>query len=111
MCFSELSFDTTFDFQLEEGDSKSNRGWTCLLLKSNTAVSKVREQLESNGIQTSLLWYPLHCQPVFKDATRYLNGTAEKLFKKGVTLPSNISLESSFFKRITAAILDQPNND
>ena len=44
--------------------------------------------LEREGIESRLLWKPLHLQPVFADSPAYLNGTSEQLFETGLCLPS-----------------------
>lgn len=49
-------------------------------------------ELERCGIEARLPWKPLHLQPVFASAPRYLNGAAERLFKEGICLPSAGSL-------------------
>lgn len=44
--------------------------------------------LAQADIESRPLWKPMHLQPVYKDAPAYVNGTAEKLFQKGLCLPS-----------------------
>lgn len=46
------------------------------------------EKLSAANIETRPLWKPMHLQPVYKDAPAYINGVSEKLFARGLCLPS-----------------------
>lgn len=46
------------------------------------------EFLNDKGIETRPLWKPMHLQPVFAQAPRYVNGISESLFDKGLCIPS-----------------------
>ena len=46
------------------------------------------EKLSEANIETRPLWKPMHIQPVYKDAPRYVNGVSENLFSRGLCLPS-----------------------
>ena len=46
------------------------------------------EKLSAANIETRPLWKPMHLQPVYKDAPKYVNGVSEKLFSCGLCLPS-----------------------
>ena len=47
-----------------------------------------RIHLEQLGIETRLLWKPMHLQPVYASAPAYVNGVSEHLFARGLCLPS-----------------------
>ncbi len=82
-------------FQTENEDSKSNYWLTTILIDEQlTGVSndRLRVVLFKNGIETRFLWKPLHLQPVYKFAPFYGGSTSEKLFLKGLCLPSSVSL-------------------
>ena len=51
-------------------------------------VEDVRQTLERAGVESRPLWKPLHLQPVFENAPRFLNGVSEALFERGLCLPS-----------------------
>jgi dTDP-4-amino-4,6-dideoxygalactose transaminase len=40
------------------------------------------------GIESRLLWKPMHLQPLYKQAPAYINGVSEGLFNSGLCLPS-----------------------
>lgn len=54
---------------------------------TGTDCETIIQQLASQGIESRLLWKPLHLQPVFRDAPRYTNGVSEQLFATGLCLP------------------------
>lgn len=54
----------------------------------NRNVETMRLGLDALGIESRPLWKPMHKQPVYKNATAYINGVSESLFKKGLCLPS-----------------------
>lgn len=56
--------------------------------KTGCDYEQMRQHLESVGIESRPSWKPMHTQPVFKDAPAYVNGVSEKLFAKGLCLPS-----------------------
>ena len=64
----------------------------------------VGSYLAAENIETRPLWKPMHLQPVFAGAERLVDGTAEHLFRTGLTLPSSSALASAEFLRVTATL-------
>ena len=66
--------------------------WLCTILidKEETGVDceELRVFLDRKGIETRLLWKPMHLQPVFAGSPCYVDGTSEKLFEKGLCIPA-----------------------
>ncbi len=56
--------------------------------KCGTDCDTLRQRLDPKGIETRLLWKPLHLQPVFSGCAAYVNGVSEGLFAQGLCLPS-----------------------
>lgn len=54
----------------------------------NGNVEAMRMALDKAGIESRPVWKPMHKQPVYKDASAYVNGVSESVFKKGMCLPS-----------------------
>lgn len=83
----------------------SNR-WLSTVLVKHPSITRenLRLSLEKVNIESRPLWKPMHCQPVFKDAPFYGDGTAEKLFEDGLCLPSGSNLKDEERDRILAAI-------
>ena len=73
----------------------SNRWLTTLTVdpvQFGNSREHIRLALQEENIETRPFWKPMHLQPVFKDAPRYVNGTSEKLFDTGLCLPSSTNL-------------------
>lgn len=72
------------------GKFDSNYWLNTITINPSLGVSceTVRQELDVAGVESRPLWKPLHLQPVFKDAPRYVNGVSEKLFASGLCLPS-----------------------
>ena len=63
----------------------------------------LHEQFTAAAIETRPLWKPMHQQPVF--ATRgTLDGTSDRLFERGLTLPSGSAMSEEQFSRVTSVL-------
>lgn len=83
----------------------SNRWLTTVLVRHSVITREtLRLALDEVNIESRPLWKPMHCQPVFKDAPFYGDGTAEKLFENGLCLPSGSNLTDEERIRILTAI-------
>jgi dTDP-4-amino-4,6-dideoxygalactose transaminase len=97
-------------FQSEPGtDYFSNRWLSCALIDdegSENILSRedIRLALEKENIESRPLWKPMHLQPVFADAPFYGDGTSEKLFEKGLCLPSGSNLSTTNLVRVANKI-------
>lgn len=56
------------------------------------------------NIEARHLWKPMHLQPVYAGARGVLNGTAEKLFGRAVTLPSGSGLSDADIDRVVETL-------
>lgn len=93
-------------FMPELEGSVSNRWLTTLLLDPFMIPLKpfeVMQLMNEAGIETRLLWKPLHLQPLFKQAKFYRHNertspVSDLLFTMGLCLPSgsNLSLEEQY---------------
>ena len=90
------------------GDYFSNRWLSTILIEE--AVGKlpngetVRLALEKENIESRPLWKPMHLQPVFAGAPFYGDGTSEKLFERGLCLPSGSNLKEEELDRVVKAV-------
>ena len=64
----------------------------------------IRLALQAENIESRPLWKPMHMQPVFKNAPKYVDGTAEHLFNKGLCLPSGPMVTDKDVQRVTDII-------
>ena len=70
-------------------------GWT----PSDLTATLLEDDIESRP-----LWKPMHLQPVFEGARSLANGSSQKLFESGLTLPSGSALSRSEIERVAAAL-------
>ena len=64
----------------------------------------LRVALEADNIEARPLWKPMHRQPVFADARAVVNGTSDRLFATGLSLPSGSVLGEAERDRIGRAV-------
>jgi dTDP-4-amino-4,6-dideoxygalactose transaminase len=77
------------------GDEADNCWLTAVLVDSDRAgwsVEDLRTALDAADIESRPLWKPMHRQPVFAGARAFLDGSADALFARGLTLPSGSAL-------------------
>ncbi|WP_027077506.1 DegT/DnrJ/EryC1/StrS family aminotransferase [Maribacter antarcticus] len=88
----ELDDVTGIEFLSEPSGFYSNRWLSCVLTPSFTIREKIRLALLEENIESRPLWKPLHLQPVFENFPKFINGTSEDLFSRGLCLPSGSNL-------------------
>jgi len=92
----------------ELNDSYASNHWlSCILVDENIAGfsrEDIRLQLAAENIESRPLWKPMHLQPVFASYDFHGNGYSEKLFKKGLCLPSGSSITVRDKERIKIAL-------
>ncbi len=84
-------------------DFFSNHWLTCIVVdpeKTGTDRERLRLAFEAENIEARPLWKPMHLQPVFAGEPAVANGTSEKLFEKGLCLPSGSNLTDDELNRI-----------
>lgn len=94
-------------FQSESEESKSNFWLTTILIddkQTGFSNDRLRILLFKNGIETRFLWKPLHLQPAYRGVPFYGGHVAEKLFLRGLCLPSSITLTYEDQKKIVGVI-------
>jgi dTDP-4-amino-4,6-dideoxygalactose transaminase len=88
-------------------DYFSNYWLTTILVDENAnniTRDSIRLYLEMENIESRPLWKPMHRQPVFRDFPAYINGVSDKLFDKGLCLPSGSNLDNEDKSRIQKAL-------
>ncbi|WP_024790833.1 MULTISPECIES: DegT/DnrJ/EryC1/StrS family aminotransferase [unclassified Lebetimonas] len=91
------------EFMPELPNTRGTRWLTTVVFK-NKDPWKVMQNLKDNQIESRPLWNPMHLQSLFKGVKSYLNGRSEKLFKKGLCLPSGTALSKNDVKYICEVI-------
>lgn len=72
--------------------------------KAGFSAEDLRLHLAAADIEPRPLWKPMHLQPVFAGARSFLNGTSERLFRTGLSLPSGSVLTEDQIDRIVGRI-------
>jgi dTDP-4-amino-4,6-dideoxygalactose transaminase len=83
-----------------------NHWLTCITVDPDTGVTPtdVIRHLEVADIESRPAWKPMHLQPVFADAPRRIDGTAEEVFRTGVCLPSGGGLDDEDQERVVTRL-------
>lgn len=81
-----------------DNDEQDNSWLTSILVDQAEAgwtSEDLRVCLADHGIESRPIWKPMHLQPVFAGVPALINGTAQRLFETGLTLPSGSVLADS----------------
>lgn len=79
-------------FQYERQTDRSNRWLTCAILKPKYDSQDLVNYLDKANIESRRIWCPMHQQPAYTPAYKYINGTSDILFKYGICLPSGTAM-------------------
>ncbi|MGN6492910.1 MAG: DegT/DnrJ/EryC1/StrS family aminotransferase [Agriterribacter sp.] len=102
---NELKAIPAFEFPQDPEGYFSNHWLTTVIVNHDTVTrEKLRLALDAVNIESRPLWKPMHKQPVFADAPFYGDGTSERLFEKGLCLPSGSNLTNEEKARIVKEI-------
>jgi pyridoxal phosphate-dependent aminotransferase EpsN len=71
-------------------------------------ADEIRRHLEAAEIEARPVWKPMHCQPLFAHCRTVGGGIAERLFRRGLCLPSGSSLRDTDRARIVETLLATP---
>lgn len=78
-------------------------GWlTCAILESTERRDLLIQALDAADIESRPLWKPMHLQPAYSGAPARVDGTAERLFDRGICLPSGSALSDGDVERVIA---------
>lgn len=90
-----------------DDDELDNCWLTAILVDSSRTGWKpgdLSAELESVNIESRPLWKPMHLQPLFAGTDGEIDGTAQRFFETGLTLPSGSSLKPAEIDRVFAAL-------
>jgi dTDP-4-amino-4,6-dideoxygalactose transaminase len=89
------------------GETRDNFWLTSVLVdpaRAGFTAEDLRLALAEKDIEARPLWKPMHLQPAFADARAYVDGTSERLFRTGLSLPSGSVLSGEAEERVFATI-------
>jgi len=95
----ELSSIKEITFMPEISGSRGNR-WLTTLYFEKTNPQKIIEVLERENIESRPLWKPMHLQPLFKNDMVCEDTTSQRLFERGMCLPSGSSMKDEDVMRV-----------
>lgn len=80
---------------------------TCLEINPSVApicAGDVIGKLNAEAIEARYLWKPMHLQPIFTSARAFVTGSAERLFRNGIALPSGSRLSDGDIERVVEVV-------
>ena len=90
-----------------EGDEADNCWLTAIVVEPELvgwSAADLATDLAGAGIESRPVWKPMHLQPVNAGLNATLNGSAEALFERGVTLPSGSTLTREELDNVTTVL-------
>jgi dTDP-4-amino-4,6-dideoxygalactose transaminase len=105
-------FDTLHDlpgveFMPEPSYGRATRWLTCLTIDPDQAKidrDVVINALEAENIESRPTWKPMHLQPLYKGCEIIGGEVSEKIFKKGLCLPSGTAMGPEDLQRVISII-------
>ena len=92
---------STITFETSENDKPLASG---MEVEPCEMVTRAMAALKQEGIESRPLWRPMHTQPVYKDAPAYVNGISERMFHKGLCLPSGPCVNDAHVEKIISIL-------
>lgn len=93
----------------EGGETRDNWWLTSIVVDPELAgwgAAELQKALAAENIEARPLWKPMHLQPIFSGRRAFVDGTSERLFQTGLSLPSGSAMPQSSRDRVTRAILE-----
>jgi dTDP-4-amino-4,6-dideoxygalactose transaminase len=85
------------------GDDEDNCWLTCIVLDptvTKVSPAELMAALADEDMEARRLWKPMHLQPVFASSRSFVTAASERLFDRGVTLPSGSALQDDEIERV-----------
>lgn len=89
------------------GDTQDNFWLTSIIAdeaEAGFSASDLQQALTETNIEARPLWKPMHLQPIHQELRSFSDGTSERLFQTGISLPSGSALKPEEVERIESAI-------
>jgi pyridoxal phosphate-dependent aminotransferase EpsN len=95
------------EFMPEADYGRCTRWLTCITIDPAVAGidrERIRLAMVDENIEARPVCKPLHLQPVFKDCPCYGGAVAERLFDRGLCLPSGSNLSTADLDRVVEVV-------
>lgn len=100
-------------FMPEAPRSEASRWLTVLQIDAGefgATPEEIRRHLEAANIEARPVWKPMHAQPLFAGARCVGGAVADRLFQRGLCLPSGSALDDAQRTRVVETLLDTPRS-
>ncbi|MEZ4362731.1 MAG: aminotransferase class I/II-fold pyridoxal phosphate-dependent enzyme [Kofleriaceae bacterium] len=102
----ELSGLPGWEFMPEAPFGVSSCWLSCATVASERARDTVLDALEARDIEARPVWKPMHLQPVFAEHRAIGGAFSERVFRRGLCLPSGSGLQPADLDRVIEAVRD-----
>jgi dTDP-4-amino-4,6-dideoxygalactose transaminase len=92
--------DLPIDFMPQAAYGQPNHWLTVITLPDPVDPLKVVETFLKHGFEARPMWKPMHLQPAFKGTEMYGGAVSERLFARGVCLPSGRRLSRDLMEEM-----------
>jgi pyridoxal phosphate-dependent aminotransferase EpsN len=102
------------EFMPEDPHGRSTRWLTCIQVdprRFGATREDIRLSLERKNIESRPVWKPMHLQPVFADCRKRGGAVAQRLFERGLCLPSGSNLSRDELAMVADAIRSVASGD
>lgn len=89
------------------GETLDNAWLTSIVVdpaKTGWVRDELLQHLADHDIEARPLWKPMHLQPVFSGCRSFTDGTSQRFFETGLSLPSGSAHDEANIARVTSAI-------
>lgn len=103
----ELGSIAGLHFQPESSWGRHTRWLTCLEVDASafgTDRETIRLAMEKQNIESRPLWKPMHLQPIFAEFEKVQGEVAERLFERGLCIPSGSNLTDHDRNRVIEVV-------
>jgi len=102
-------FQNVAGVEIFGGTDREDNCWlTAVTISQNLSWSAatLSDFLETRDIESRPLWNPMHLQPLYKHCQAYVDGSAERLFRNGLALPSGSNITDDEWGHVERAMSD-----
>lgn len=103
----ELADIKGVSFMPENGPRKSNCWLTVLQIEKEQfgmSPEEIRLEIEKENIECRAMWKPMHSQPIYFECEYFGGSVSDRLFEKGLCIPSGSSLSYDDQSRVIATL-------
>jgi dTDP-4-amino-4,6-dideoxygalactose transaminase len=107
--YADLLSDVNgLEFMAEVGYGTSNRWLTTLTVDTQVFGASnldIVDHLETHNIEARPVWKPMHLQPVFAGSRAFGGSVSERIYARGLCLPSGTGIADDDLDRVVAGVL------